>query len=222
MSKVIDMSHVIIPGKSDRKFNLEIVGADEVNPDVVRLPNQWYIMHNLQMVSHIGTHIEAPFHTRKDGLDLAKLPLEKLWGEAIILDLRNVSRRQEISADQVVDAARRAGGIRAKDIVLCNLGLGKFYGMAEYKQNPFFSTKAIQWLIQQGMKMMGVDASGVEIPGSESHVNHNALFEKAIPLIENLTGFDRITKDRVQVYAFPIAVEGLESFPVRVVAFEQD
>jgi arylformamidase len=100
--------------------------------------------------------------------------------------------------------------------------LGRFYGTPAYKQNPFFSTKAIQWLIQQGMKMMGVDASGVEIPGSESHENHNALFEKEIPLIENLTGFDRITKARVQVYAFPIAVEGLESFPVRVVAFQQD
>ncbi|MDH4265585.1 MAG: cyclase family protein [Deltaproteobacteria bacterium] len=222
MGKVIDMSHVIIPGKSDRKFILETIGADEVNPNVVRLPNQWYIMNNIQMVSHIGTHIEAPFHIRKDGLDLARLPLEKFWGEAVILDLRNLPPRQEISSDQVADAARRAGRIHRGDIVLGNLGFSRFYGTPEYQQNPFFSTKAIQWLIQEGMKMMGVDASGVEIPGSESHVNHHALFEREIPLIENLTGFDQITKTRVQLYAFPIAVEGLESFPVRVVAFEPD
>ena len=70
------------------------------------------------------------------------------------------------------------------------------------------------------MKLMAVDASGVEIPGSEEHVNHMALFTRDIPLIENLAGFDRLTKTRLTVYAFPISMTGLDSFPVRVVAFE--
>ena len=34
---------------------------------------------------------------------------------------------------------------------------------------------------------MGVDATGVEVPGSEEHVNHHALFAAGIPLIENLS-----------------------------------
>lgn len=120
------------------------------------------------MVSHIGTHLEAPYHILKDAADLATLPLETL-----------------------------------------------------YTQAPYFSTAAIEWLAASGMKLMGVDASGVEIPASESHENHHALFERGIPLIENVAGFDKLTQKRVQLYAFPIAVERLESFPVRVVAIEQ-
>ena len=45
-------------------------------------------MHNISMVSHIGTHIEAPYHILKDQAELATIPLETLIGPAIILDLR--------------------------------------------------------------------------------------------------------------------------------------
>ena len=72
------------------------------------------------------------------------------------------------------------------------------------------------------MKLMGVDAGGVEVPGSEQHVSHYALFSRGIPLIENVANLHLLSKPRVQAYAFPIAVRGLEAFPVRVVAVEED
>lgn len=222
MARIIDLSHVVVPGKAGRKFSIETIGADEVNPDVVRLENQWYIMHNISMVSHIGTHIEVPYHLLKDGMDLASFPLEKLCGDAVVLDLKGLLPKSPISAERIGKSAHQAGGIRKDDIVLCNLGFAKYYGTEKYKENPYFSTEAIEFLVDGGMKMMGVDASGVEIPGSEEHVNHHALLDNGIPLIENVTGFDKLLKTRVQLYAFPIAVEGLESFPIRVVAFEAD
>jgi len=222
MPQIIDMSHTLVPGKTGRKLNLEMIGADEVNPNVVRLENQWYIMHNINIVSHIGTHIEAPYHILKDAADLATLPLEICCGDAVILDLRDLPPKSAITVEHVQTAAEKAGGIRKGDIVLCYLGYAQLYGTPEYSQSPYFSTAAIEWLAASGMKLMGVDAGGVEIPASETHVNHHALFEKGIPLIENVAGFDKLTRNRVQLYAFPIAVETLESFPVRVVAFEED
>ena len=78
------------------------------------------------------------------------------------------------------------------------------------------------WLVNAGMKMMGVDATGEEIPGDEKNINHHALLDNNIALIENLAGFDGLTRTRVQFYAFPIAVKGLDAFPVRVVAIEED
>ena len=173
------------------------------------------------MVSHIGTHLKAPYHILKDAADLATLPLETLCGEAVILDLRDLPPKSAITVVQIKTAAENAGGIRSGDIVLCNLGYARFYGTPEYTQAPYFSTAAIEWLAASGMKLMGVDATGVEIPASESHENHHALFERGIPLLENVAGFDKLTQKRVQLYAFPIAVERLESFPVRVVAIEQ-
>ena len=78
MPRIVDLSHVIAPGKAGRKFALEMVGAETVNPNVVRLEGQWYIMHNVSMVSHIATHIEAPYHILKHEADLAQLPLDPI------------------------------------------------------------------------------------------------------------------------------------------------
>ena len=222
LTKIIDLSHVIEPGKAGRKFTLEMVGAETVNPNVIRLENQWYIMHNISMVSHIGTHIEAPYHILKDQADLAAIPLETLMGPAIILDLRGRAPKSAIGIDDVRSAADRAGGIRPGDIVFGNLGWGPFYGTERYGGNPYFPPETIAWLADHGMKLMGVDAGGVEVPGSEQHVSHYALFSRGIPLIENLTNLNRLSKSRVQVCAFPVAVHGLEAFPVRVVAVEED
>ena len=222
MTRIVDLSHVITPGKAGRKFALEMVGAETVNPNVVRLEGQWYIMHNISMVSHIGTHIEAPYHLFKSQADLAGLPLERLMGEAVLLDLRHCPRKNAVTAQHVQDASAKAGGIRPSDIVFCNLGSAAFYGTDEYGMSPYFSPEGIQWLIDRGMKMMGVDASGVEVPGNENHVNHSALFAKGIPLIENLANLDRLSRTRFLVYAFPVAVSGLEAFPLRVIAVESD
>ncbi|HSR11067.1 MAG TPA: cyclase family protein [Thermodesulfobacteriota bacterium] len=222
MPRLVDLSHVITPGKAGRKFSIETVGAEMVNPNVVRLEGQWYIMHNVSMVTHIGTHIEAPYHLFKSQADLAALPLKKLMGDAVLLDFRHVSRKTAITAADAEEASSKAGGIRSGDIVFCNVGSAALYGTEEYATSPYFSPEAIQFLVSSGMKMMGVDASGVEVPGSEEHVNHSALFTRGIPLIENLANLDRLSGKRFVVYAFPIAVARLEAFPLRVVAVEED
>lgn len=220
MARLVDLSHVIVPGQAGRKFALEMVGADAVNPNVVRLENQWYIMHNVTLVSHIGTHIEAPYHILKDQADLADLPMDRLAGDAVILDLRGCPPRSSIPVARLQRAAEAAGGVQSGDIVFCNLGLAKHYGTAAYRSNPYFDPQAIVWLADQGMKMMGVDASGVEIPGSEEHTNHHALFQRGIPLIENLANLDQLKQLRVTVFALPIPVRGLDAFPLRVIAIE--
>jgi kynurenine formamidase len=222
MPRLVDLSHVIAPGKAGRKFSLEMVGAETVNPNVVRREGQWYIMHNVSMVSHIATHIEAPYHLFKSQADLAQLPLDRLAGETVLLDLTRCPRKSAVTVAELQAAAAKAGGIRPDDIVFCNLGGARFYGTDAYGQTPYFSPEAIRWLVAQGMKLMGVDATGVEVPGSEEHVNHAALFAAGIPLIENLANLDGLARSRFTVYALPIAVEGLEAFPLRVVAVEPD
>jgi arylformamidase len=221
MQRLIDLSHTLVPGEAGRKFEIEMVGADQVNPNVIRLENQWYIMHEISMVSHIGTHIEAPYHILKNGPDLAQLSLETLCGPAVVLNLRGLTPNSAITVEHVQAAAGKAGGVQPGDIVLCDLGYADSYGTDRYAEAPYFTTAAIEWLADSGMKMMGVDATGVEVPESETHVNHHALFERGIPVIENVAHFNELRASRVQLYAFPIGVSGLESFPLRVVAVEE-
>lgn len=220
MLKAVDLTHVIDPQKVQRKFMVETIGAETVNHSVVRKEAQWYIMSNISMVSHIATHIEVPYHIFPDENDLADMPLDAYWGEAILLDFSDIQKRVEIPLKRVQLEADRVGGIKPGDIVLCNLGYADRYGQEEYTQSPYFSTEAIRWLAGSGIKMMGVDAGGVELPASEEHVNHTALFEQNIPLIENVANLNQLTQKRFQLAAFPYPIAGVEAFPLRVVAFE--
>ena len=48
------------------------------------------------------------------------------------------------------------------------------------------------------------------------------MLDKGVPHIENLRNLDALTKSRVFLFAAPLAVEGMESFPLRVVAIEEE
>ncbi|MGN0907599.1 MAG: cyclase family protein [Bullifex sp.] len=217
--KVLDLTHAIDPAAVQRKFSIERIGADEVNHSVVRKEGQWYIMTNISMVSHIATHIEVPFHLFRDGYDLASMPVESFEGDAVLLDFTHIKGRIPITAEDVCKAMEKAGGINPGDIVICNLGYSSKYGTPEYQESPYFSEEAMEKLVSSGMKMMGVDAGGVEIPKSEEHVNHAKLFSNNIPLIENVANLDSIDRPRFRLCAFPVSIVGVEAFPVRVVAF---
>lgn len=218
MKRFYDLTHIIDPAKANRKFSVKMIGADEVNPNVVRLENQWYIMHEINMVNHIATHIETPYHLFKDRADLGTIAADKYCGEAVLINLKNIPAKSSLGKNTVFEACASAGGIKKGDIVFFNLGYSDRYGTPEYGNSPYFSNEAIRWIAGQGIKMMGVDAGGVEIPGSEEHVNHAALFEKDITLIENLANLDSLPCNRFVVYAFPVPIKGMDSFPLRVVA----
>lgn len=222
MTKAIDLTHIIDPKKAQRKFSIETIGAETVNHNVVRSADQWYIMTNITMVNHIGTHIEVPYHIFPDGHDLATMPLDSYWGPAVLLDFTDIQKRVPITREKVIEAALAAGGIRKGDIVVCNLGYSARYGTDAYSQSPYFSEEAIVALVQSGMKLMVVDAGGVELPASEQHVNHSMLFKHNIPLIENAANLDDLKCNRFTLTAFPYPIAGVEAIPVRVVAFIEE
>ena len=211
--KMIDLTQVIHPTAPDaqRKFVVRIHDALEEIPGKVRPQGEWYVMSDVDLMGHVGTHMEAPFHCLKKGADLSQIPLERLGGNAVILNLVNARADGGVTLQQVQEAAKIAGGVQKGDIVFCRMG-----------PTPYFSTAPLQWLVGQGMKMMGVDSSGVELADDKTHanINHLVLFRAGIPLIENLANLDRVSRPRVKVYALPVPVSGLDAFPLRVIAIE--
>ena len=177
----------------------------------VRPEGEWYIMSDVELMDHVGTHIEVPLHCLKEGADLAQVPVEQLVGDAVVLDLTQAEAEGGVTLEQVVAAADAAGGVREGDIVLAQMGT-----------TQYFATAGLQWLVEQGIKLMGVDSGGVELAHDETHanVNHLLLFRAGIPVIENLANLERLTRTRVRVYALPVPVKGLDAFPLRVIAIE--
>ena len=211
--RMIDLTQVIQPTGPDaqRKFVVRIHNALQEIPGKVRPEGEWYVMSDVDLMGHVGTHIEAPLHCLKKGADLSQIPLERLGGDAVILNLTNAKAEGGVTLQQVQDAAKAAGGVRKGDIVLCRMG-----------PTQYFSTAPLKWLVGQGMKLMGVDSAGVELADdkTQANVNHLVLFRAGIPVIENLANLSRVSRPRVKVYALVVPVRGLDAFPLRVIAVE--
>lgn len=210
-SKIIDLTLVIEPtdASAERKFVVNVHDALAEIPDKVRPDGEWYVMSDVELMNHVGTHIEVPYHCLKDGADLSQIPVDQLVGEAVILDLSDAEAEGGVTLEQVKAAAERAGGINRDDIVFGRMG-----------PTQYFATASLQWLVDQQIKLLGVDSGGVELSHDSTHanVNHLLLFRAGIPLIENLTNLDLLPAPRVMVYALPVPVKGLDAFPLRVIA----
>ena len=49
------------------------------------------------MSSHCGTHIEFPYHHNRTGLDAGSFPLERLVGDAVLLDFRHKQAGEDVT-----------------------------------------------------------------------------------------------------------------------------
>ena len=140
--RIVDLTQIIEPTGPDaqRKFVIHKHDALLEIPGKVRPEGEWYIMSDVELMDHIGTHIEVPLHCLKEGADLAEVSVEQLAGDAAILDLSEAEAEGGVTLEQVQAAAQVAGGIRKGDIVFCRMGPTKY-----------FSTASLRWLIDQGI-----------------------------------------------------------------------
>lgn len=82
--KLVDLSWTLMPGKEQRLLEVETIDSASVTGASDESRGQgWYIMTNIEIVSHQGTHIEVPYHAIKQGKDLAAFEPERsigAWG----------------------------------------------------------------------------------------------------------------------------------------------
>jgi kynurenine formamidase len=73
--------------------------------------------------------------------------------------------------------------------------------------------------------LLGVDLGGIELPAGDPRLaaqyNHHQVLDNDICLIENVANLASLTKPRVNVFALPIPIKGLDSFPIRLIALEE-
>ena len=74
-NRIVDLTHVLTPGEGaggkERKLETHMKFVEEVVTGIKRKDDDdWYIMHDVELMNHIGSHIEVPYHYFKDGDDL--------------------------------------------------------------------------------------------------------------------------------------------------------
>lgn len=176
-------------------------------------PGTEFHIGSISMLGNTGTYIDVPFHRFAEGADLAGLPAEA-FAYLPGLIIRAVGRRA-IDADALgadpLDLRGRA--------VLFHTGHDRHFGTPAYAVDAPYLTEALALrLVDGGAAMVGIDSLNIDSTDDPRRPVHTALLRAGIPIVEHLTGLERLPDSGFELTALPPAIEGLGSFPVRVIA----
>ena len=218
----------MVPGEEEFPLEIETFNADEVMAKTARASTHtierrediWYIIQEVKMSSHVGTHVEFPYHHVKNGKSAADYPLDRLIGEAVLLDFSHKKKDEEITLQEVLDCGVE---VRKGDIALIRTDMHKLWKTPQGHDRPVLSLEATRYLVEEvGIHCIGTDATGLEVRGRDDQPVHVLLFENDVAMVESLTNLDQIKSSRFEIVILPLPVEGLDSCPVRVLAIEEE
>ena len=219
LNELIELNHVLTPGQEEFVLEFETKNTEEVHKTTVRREDIWYIIQDVKLSSHLGTHIEFPYHHMKDGKDAANYPLERMVGDAVIFDFTHKKKDEEITKKEIIDS-----GVEVKkgDIVIIYTGMQELWNTPTGHDRPALSIEATKYLvIEKGIHCIGTDATGLEVRGTDDQPVHQILFAHDVAMIESMTNLDKLSGKRFSIMVLPVRVKGMDSCPVRIVASEK-
>jgi kynurenine formamidase len=120
---------------------------------------------------HIGTHLDYTFHygsksENRPAKTAEEIPLEWCYADGVKLDFTQKKPNEVITAQDIEEALRKINyALKPKDIVLFYTGADKLYGGPKYFTDyPGVDPSAIDYLLDKGIKIFGVDTMGIDRP----------------------------------------------------------
>jgi len=232
--EIVDLSHTYdsqtIYWPTAEGFQLRR-DADGVTP-----AGYYYAANSFFTSEHGGTHIDAPVHFAEGHQTVDKIPLDRLMGPAVIVDVTQQSAGDADYQVSVADFQRfeqEHGAIPKDAIVLLRTGFStRWPGTQRYLGTtlrgeegarslhfPGLHPDAASWIItNRPIRAIGIDTASIDYGPSTLFESHRALYEHDIPAFENLTALDRLPVTGAYVIALPMKIGGGSGAPLRAVA----
>lgn len=191
-----------------------------------------------KMGVHATTHIDAPWHyspttNGQPAKTIDEMPLELCYADGLVIDMEHKADFDPITpADMEAFLEKEQLEIKPGMIVLIRTGRDKFNGTKKFPDvGTGMSAEATQWLIERGIKVMGIDAWGWDLPlrhmaKKAKETNNPELFWEAHLVgirheyyhIEQLVNLQALPYTGFKVAVFPLKIIGASAAPARVVA----
>jgi len=195
-----------------------------------------------KMGVHATTHIDAPWHyspttNGEKSKTIDEIPLDWCFAEGIVIDMKHKKDFDAITVSDIksfLDTNNLV--LQPNMIVLIKTGRDKFNGTKDFhKVGTGMSAEATSWLIDQGIKVMGIDSWGWDLPlpylvKKAKETNDPELFweahlvgrDKEYCHMEQLVNLDVLPYTGFKIAVFPLKIVGASAAPARVVAMLED
>ena len=196
----------------------------------------FYSAYTFKTAEHGGTHIDAPVHFAKGHDSVDEIPLERLIGNAVVLDLSELINGEcnfLITTGHILAWEKSHGRIPENAIILLRTGFDKYwpdtkrYLGTDLKGEagvaalcfPGLQPETATWLAQQrSIKAVGIDTASIDYGQSSDYRAHVNLMSRNIPAFENIANLDQLPPTGAFVVALPVKIKGGSGGPLRIVA----
>jgi len=175
-------------------------------------------------IENVWTIGERPFNIQRLvlGTHLGTYALGELGGPGLVLPV-HAGASQPITVRHL-----EAPGLTVErgDIVLLATGWDRKFSTPDYHTHPYLSDEAAAWLVERGVRMVGVDFFSADLPvplrppGFDWPVHHR-LLGAGVLIAENLANLTRIGGRRLTIGAFPLKIRGGDGAPARIFGLEE-
>lgn len=182
-----------------------VVYPGDIVPSMKQEDRGQYLLTDLSMSTHSGTHIDAPAHYLKNSETVDRIPLDRLMGRARVLDLRKVQ-----GAIEPGHLAGRIGGV--KTLLIRTWFSEKDIFDESY---PALTPDAARLIQEAGITCVGIDTPSIEEYAGDGAV-HRILLGGGIIILE-LLDLSPVGEGDYTMVALPLRLAGLDGSPARVV-----
>ena len=162
----------------------------------------------LKFGTHTGTHIDAPSHFIDGTMTVDQIPLNLLIGRAKVVEISSATITRE--ALEEIDLAEDAR-------VLFKTRNSYLWREPEFVKEFVHMTKeAAELIVENGVKVVGIDYLSVEKFDFESPDVHRILLGSGAVIIEGLD-LSEVEPGNYELICLPLKIEGGDGAPARVV-----
>ena len=206
--RLVDVTLRVVPGEVGRRLALRRY----------TFPVDGSFGYEVDTVTHLGTHVEAPAHYYPQGQDVTAYPPELFMGPMIHLRFEDCAPKGEITLGMVQEAC--AGCELRGKIVL--LSTPHFRHDPAQDNRPVLSAEAVHYLVEGGIKLFGFDDSlTIDASAELAQKVHRTLFDHGVLIIEYMGQLDQLRRKEAYLLALPLRVVGFDSSPVRAIVIEE-
>ena len=195
----------------------------------------WYSANRFRSAEHGGTHIDAPEHFAQGHWTVDEIPLRRLIGPAVRVEVRRQAEKNpdyEVTVSDFEAWEALHGAIPQGAIVLIDTGFGRrwpdresYLGTGDFGAEavsklhfPGLAPSAAEWLVgEREIHAVGLDTASIDRGQSTLFESHRILFEANIPAFENLANLDQLPEKGFSVIALPMKIEGGSGAPLRAI-----
>jgi arylformamidase len=164
----------------------------------------------IEMGSHTGTHIDAPFHMIDGGKRLNEIPLDTLTGKTTVFDVPGVRSLGHAELE-------RLNWSGAPERVLFKTENSKHWLDEKfYEEFVYLDPGGAEFLVERGVRLAGIDYLSIDKFRSESHPSHFVLLKQNIVIIEGLN-LSAVPAGEYTLAALPLNLQDADGAPTRVI-----